>query len=910
MNSKIFKGSSWARWDLHIHTPCSLNQEYGGDQPEVWEKFLQDLESLPPEFKVIGINDYLFLDGYQKIIEFRQQGRLSNLDKIFPVIELRTRALGGVNFNKTSRINLHVIFSDELLPEEIQRLFLNQIKWSKHLAPNTQSDYVGLSRAEVTRFGKEIREISPNTVGGDLEIGFKNLNIEDEDIYDLLKNRQLQHHCFTAIGVAEWGDFRWTASAAEKKHIPNRATFLFTGSPTVEKYKTGRASLKADQINELVLHCSDAHCFSENPHPQELRKIGHCFTWIKGEPIFESLRQLQFESTGRLLVSDSEPAAPLRTVDRIILTFPDQTLIARKNKTAEERNVFCLAGDRTFNFSPYFTCLVGGRGSGKSTILNLLAEATGNSTDFFEKNKIWCDGDRLDPKDFVKVEGFQEIDFIAQSQVEELADSPQLTEKIYDRLVQFAGRGAGFEQYKIDFHMMDEGFEAQIGRLKTQSEKQKQLIEKKGKLENCQHIIESRQNPEFQRLNESVSEIETQIQLLLGAKSRYELFRKKVSEVIDTFDTPENNLQTNPYDLFVSNAIETFVGILNQPFDEAFINIKLDQLGNQKDDLRKQLDKFLQSQNLSKENINDFENAVLAVPRLSAEIETLERELIILDAQIKAFENQIPNHRDQKIKFEKAISQALSPLNERLKQTNSHVAEIRFEYKFDEVKAREILFEDFQNEYKEFRDLRTVGDTLQSLLFLLSPSDSPSFTWQKIRQILDQQNRSTNALEILRRIFDQELHFNIYKLFMLRRFLNPLEFKKINVYYGNKSLDSCSFGQRCTAVLVTLMSFGNKPLVVDEPEAHLDSRLIADYLVELVKHNKLQRQIIFATHNANFVINGDAELIHILKIEEDLKTQCVSTSIENTENRPRLLELEGGVEAFQKREKKLLEGRK
>jgi len=55
---------------------------------------------------------------------------------------------------------------------------------------------------------------------------------------------------------------------------------------------------------------------------------------------------------------------------------------------------------------------------------------------------------------------------------------------------------------------------------------------------------------------------------------------------------------------------------------------------------------------------------------------------------------------------------------------------------------------------------------------------------------------------------------------------------------------------------------GNTPLVIDEPEAHLDSSLIAKDLVELVKNVKINRQLIFATHNANFVINGDAELIH------------------------------------------------
>ena len=46
---------------------------------------------------------------------------------------------------------------------------------------------------------------------------------------------------------------------------------------------------------------------------------------------------------------------------------------------------------------------------------------------------------------------------------------------------------------------------------------------------------------------------------------------------------------------------------------------------------------------------------------------------------------------------------------------------------------------------------------------------------------------------------------------------------------------------------------------------YLDSSLIANYLVPLIKSVKKNRQIIFATHNANFVVNGDSEKIFILK---------------------------------------------
>ena len=62
------RGSTWKKWDLHVHTPESLVHQYPGQKEDAWKAFLTDLEALPPEFKVIGINDYIFLDGYRRIL--------------------------------------------------------------------------------------------------------------------------------------------------------------------------------------------------------------------------------------------------------------------------------------------------------------------------------------------------------------------------------------------------------------------------------------------------------------------------------------------------------------------------------------------------------------------------------------------------------------------------------------------------------------------------------------------------------------------------------------------------------------------------------------------------------------------------------------------------------------------------
>jgi hypothetical protein len=121
------RGSIWRKWDLHVHTPDSLIHEYPGVDP--WPAFIADLAALPSEFKVIGINDYIFLDGYKRILKEKAAGRLPNIDTFFPVIELRLNKFGGTA-GSLSRINYHVLFSDELLPEVIEQQFLNALSKS------------------------------------------------------------------------------------------------------------------------------------------------------------------------------------------------------------------------------------------------------------------------------------------------------------------------------------------------------------------------------------------------------------------------------------------------------------------------------------------------------------------------------------------------------------------------------------------------------------------------------------------------------------------------------------------------------------------------------------------------------------------------------------------------------------
>src|SRR5438105_7414741 len=92
------RGSIWRRWDLHVHTPKSFEHQYpGGDTPEGWNTYLDQLRQLPPTIKVVGINDYVTVDGYEIVQAEHQRGNLPNIDLILPVIELRLSTFSGTD---------------------------------------------------------------------------------------------------------------------------------------------------------------------------------------------------------------------------------------------------------------------------------------------------------------------------------------------------------------------------------------------------------------------------------------------------------------------------------------------------------------------------------------------------------------------------------------------------------------------------------------------------------------------------------------------------------------------------------------------------------------------------------------------------------------------------------------------
>lgn len=119
-----------------------------------------------------------------------------------------------------------------------------------------------------------------------------------------------------------------------------------------------------------------------------------------------------------------------------------------------------------------------------------------------------------------------------------------------------------------------------------------------------------------------------------------------------------------------------------------------------------------------------------------------------------------------------------------------------------------------------------------------------------------------------------------------------------------KEITGLSSGQKCTAILNLLLLNNSDPLIIDQPEDNLDNAFIAENIVSELRRQKEARQFIFSTHNANIPVFGDAEWIGVMEIENGesvLKDENIG-SIDNENLRPKIENiLEGGKYAFETR---------
>ena len=134
----------------------------------------------------------------------------------------------------------------------------------------------------------------------------------------------------------------------------------------------------------------------------------------------------------------------------------------------------------------------------------------------------------------------------------------------------------------------------------------------------------------------------------------------------------------------------------------------------------------------------------------------------------------------------------------------------------------------------------------------------------------------------------------------------PKDALEVTFGENRQRIEQGSPGQKTAALLAFILSYGDEPLLLDQPEDDLDNELIYNLIVEQLRKSKSRRQVIVATHNANIVVNGDAEMVLPLEMVDRETLVRHMSSIQNKQVRKAICDiLEGGQQAFEQRYKRI-----
>ena len=208
--------------------------------------------------------------------------------------------------------------------------------------------------------------------------------------------------------------------------------------------------------------------------------------------------------------------------------------------------------------------------------------------------------------------------------------------------------------------------------------------------------------------------------------------------------------------------------------------------------------------------------------------------------------------------------------------------------------------------------------------FLEDHSESPAKAWldamEQLRPLAELEEKEAIDGAALPEITNWNLSENMRKRILERFDTNnwqdiaffSLKDKPVFSYCPNRCrempFENASAGQQATALLKVLLKESAGPLIIDQPEDDLDNSIIL-VIAETIWQAKNKRQIIFSSHNANLVVNGDAELVIQCDYQDEHDktkgTIITQGAIDIPDVREAITKvMEGGKEAFTLRGKK------
>lgn len=972
MASKYPKGSEWRKWDLHVHTPKSIVQNYGGDNQTIWDAFIQKIASLPPEIKVIGITDYLFCDGYEYLLTRRQE--IPNIELIIPNIEFRLNTFSGTP-NSMKRHNYHVLFDPDVNIQDIKDQLLACISVGYKIQDGTEWQQSPTVRS-LEELGREIKRSAPPEnnvhIKTDLVVGFENITYKRDDIEELLKKSCFKGKFVTAIGYTEWDQSRWDQSAAEKRSLINSVNFCLTSLNDPEKIEKNREDLKTNNLCSLVLQSSDSH---------ELTKIGNSLLWIKADPTFAGLKQTLNEPESRVYIGEAPPY--LKPEHKIIKCIK----ISSSKGWFEENFEIGLNSD--------LVAIVGGRGSGKSALAEAIAYGAGSldtsEDSFFKKasqhkdsiigTKIqltWGD-DSLTELEVGKLEtgDLGLVRYLPQGIVEGLcspAKSEELQQQIENVIFQAIGDtekmgASSFEELKnqtlgsYQFEkdqvrdkvcQLSRSYWEKTRIIRDLPNKEKSLGEKKVELEkllqglpklppedtkrqdNLANLFEIKRKieekiVEYQKLYSRISEIESSIRV----------FKNKISEFEEQISILLGPLNISDKTIFSITIKETEINaLLEKRKLEIFDKVNLLKKGSKKDiantisvneaDLQyENLDTLIQGIEQKQKETKSFESVKIKYQQQKTSIASIQNSIKSIDEEIKYIKNTVTPERNAQLKSlvevylsyfnllkneKEKIEELYKPIQNSLTNGNDTDQKLTFKAQINydlenHLKAGLDVID--RTRKGNYRDVQELNKALKNLWTKYTSGD---FNIPVCKEAIGNFINSFFSFEEKPITIEAQLR----ESHTMEDFLNWIFDTRFfgivsSLSFSGTDIYLLSPGQKGIILLMLYLKIDRadyRPIIIDQPEENLDNLSVYHDLIEYFREGKKYRQIIMVTHNPNLVVNTDAEQIIIANYDgtRTHRLEYISGSLEDQAKKIPDVEIEEYEDGIIEQVCKVLEG--
>ncbi|MDR0820712.1 MAG: PHP domain-containing protein [Endomicrobium sp.] len=906
---KFSKGSEWRKWDLHIHSNAS------SDGKATPEEIIE--EAKRKDISVIAITDHHTVKNVDILKELGEKDGI----KVIAGIEFRTE------YGKKS-VHMIGLFPDyDNNKQQLTKKALNELI----LCPLELSETKIINKGKQNNCDKNITDEKAFKEGMHLvQVDFK-------------KAAELIHNHGGLVSVH---------AGSKENSIEGMKHESDSPQQNVHELYNSLGVLKDELLNNHVDICeiskeSDSRDFyinnyelpciiASDAHTKD--KIGEKFTWIKADLTFDGLKQILCEPKDRVKI----PSSILEELneDKKIYNLIEKVKFIDNSEGKKFTN-------REIGFSPDLNAIIGGKSSGKSLLMHAIAKKIDKINYDKKYDDILSSVDLEiyyadNPNTKKTQDDKRVIEFLPQLYIERIIRDKLVNKFIKDLIQQDEKINKLYENHK---NTLEEAKNKLKSSIELWIELDKQLCVLKDKLKPLgdkrvisveasnleKKIDELMKNKElskeklekYHKLKESNKKNQERINKLIRYKEEMINMQNYIGNEI-LFSNVLGTLTFESRDKFISNLFAELKERIQQ-------SLKLN-IDNFKEKLEKKLEKIKKIKNeLSKqiEENNKELKPFLEKNEKESEIKILKKNIEtenIKLKKIKSIETEIEESQKKRdanefIKYYKQITGSYKTI------VNSINTAIQKKWKDEQIQITLTASSIFDS--KKFTENISSVINIQSSLekqFIECNFNDSNYEFSE-------ETHFNNIEKMLKIIIGDENRFNNFKkngnteslLDFLLEDCNDIDF---DIKRENDSLHNMSEGKKGIVILQLYLSLSKSdcPILIDQPEDNLDNRTIYVELNDYIRHCKQRRQIIMISHNANLVVNTDAENVIVANQSgendnenKEFRFEYVNGSLENTFDdksnekgilykkgiREHVCEiLEGGVDAFKKREKK------